>query len=175
LAVDELVAVGDHLVLDPRVLDPSDPRPFVDLDDLRNAMSAASGRGIRTARTAAELVRAGVESPMESTLRLVLMRARLPEPVCGYELSEPSGRAIGWFDLAWPEYCTIAEYDGDQHRTSTTQYEKDISRFDRAAAIGWRVVRVRRHGIQNSVSRVQAALEAGGWTPSRRDRPHGSF
>lgn len=172
LTVDELVALGDYLVLEPRILDPSDPRPYVTLDDLRNGMSAASGRGIRTARAAADLVRIGVESPMESALRMLLLRAGLPEPVCGYELFEPTGYSVGWFDLAWPEYATIAEYDGDQHRTSTLQYEKDIARFDRAAALDWRVIRVRRHSIRSSVPRVSAALERGGWTSSGRDSPH---
>jgi very-short-patch-repair endonuclease len=56
----------------------------------------------------------------------------------------------------------IAEYDGDIHRTSTRQYERDIGRFDAAAELGWRVVRVRKRGVlvapEDTVRRVTRAL-----------------
>lgn len=133
LSVPDLVAIGDHLVLDPRVLDPHDIRPYVSLEELRTGCSAAKGRGVRRARAAAELVRVGAESRRESVLRLLARDAGLPEPVLQHELFDLSGRWIGAFDLAWPEACLIAEYDGDQHRTSTQQYERDIRRFDEAA------------------------------------------
>lgn len=127
LTVPNLVAVGDHLVLDPRVLDPSDARPHMTIDQLMAGVAGASGRGVRSARAAAAQVRAGVESPMETLLRLILLSAGLPEPLCGYEM-----KGVGWFDLAWPRYRTIAEYDGDGHRTSTRQYDRDIRRFDKS-------------------------------------------
>jgi hypothetical protein len=168
LSYIELVAVADHLVLDPRVLEPGSPRPLATLADLRADSHTAKSRGARTARDAARAAREGVESPMETALRLLLIEAGTPEPLCGYELS-----GIGWFDLAWPEYRTIAEYDGDQHRTSTRQYERDIRRFDQATDRGWRVVRVRQRGILvdagTTAHRVRAALIHGGWLPNGRE------
>lgn len=99
---------------------------------------------------------------METALRLILADAGLPEPECGYPLS-----GIGWLDLAWPEYRVLAEYDGDQHRTSTGQYERDILRFDLAADLDWRVIRVRKRGVlvdpDATVRRVTAALTRNGW------------
>jgi very-short-patch-repair endonuclease len=142
-----LVAVGDHLVGEPRFPDPGDPRPHVHIDELRTRLRMAGGRGVRRARSAAELVRVGSESPRESRLRLLAWEAGLPEPVLQFELRDRRDRRVGWFDLAWPEARLIAEYDGDQHRTSTHQYELDISRFDRAADEGWRVLRVRMLGL----------------------------
>ena len=167
----ELVAVGDYLILDPRVLDPRDIRPHTTLDELWAAVDRGPVRGAATARRALAHVRSGVESPKETELRLLLEDARLPKPECGYQLHDARGREIGWFDLAWPEWRTIAEYDGDQHRTSTRQYDLDITRFDRAAEADWRVVRVRSSGLsrsQETVDRVQRALARGGWRPSRR-------
>jgi very-short-patch-repair endonuclease len=162
LDVDSLTALGDHLVLDPRQLDPADFRPYVTHAALLSAIREATGRGIAAAREAIELVRPGVESPMETRLRLMLLRAGLPEPVCGYPLRSPQGVHIGFFDLAWPEHRVIAEYDGDQHRVSTRQYELDISRFDRAADAGWHVIRVRARGLfttpAHTVNRVSRAL-----------------
>ena len=123
------------------------------------------------ARRALGRVRSGVESPRETELRLLLEDAGLPRAECGYQLHDAQGQAVGWFDLAWPQWRTIAEYDGDQHRTSTRQYELDISRFDRAAEADWRVVRVRNSGLahpRNTIERVIRALERGGWSSNSR-------
>lgn len=173
LALDDLVAVADYLVLDPRRLDPLDLRPYATRDDVLRHLAHSSGRGVRTARRALGLSRPGVESPRETALRLMLVRAGLPEPVCGWEVSHPSGRRVGWFDLAWPEWRVIAEYDGDQHRTSRLQYERDIRRFDEATELGWRVIRVRAHGIRTpaaTADRVRTALVARGWSSRRHSR-----
>lgn len=147
LTLAELVAVGDHLVLDPRVLDPLDVRPHIRLAELRCEIEHASGRGIRRARAAAALVRDGVESPRETALRLLARELGLPEPVCGHLVHDRDGRRIGFFDLVWPAHRVIAEYDGDQHRSSTYQYDRDIRRFDRASEAGYRVIRVRARGL----------------------------
>ncbi|PZQ89508.1 MAG: hypothetical protein DI534_06745 [Leifsonia xyli] len=162
LELDDLVAVGDHLVLDPRVLDPHDLRPYCGLDELRREVAAASGRGIRRARLAAVLVRAGAESRRETKLRLLAREAGFPEPECGMLVHDAAGRPIGWFDLVWPAERVIVEYDGDQHRTSTYQYDRDIRRFDRAVEAGYRVVRVRARGLgpdrEETVERIRRAF-----------------
>lgn len=163
LGLVDVVAIADHLLLDPRILDPRDVRPYATRAGLAAALSAAAGRGVPLARRALALAREGVESPMETRLRLLLAGAGLPVAECGFELLRPGGARVGWFDLAWPGHRVIAEYDGDQHRTSTLQYERDIRRFDEAADLGWRVVRVRRRGILNdpadTVRRVASALD----------------
>jgi very-short-patch-repair endonuclease len=83
---------------------------------------------------------------METRLRLLARDAGLPEPTLQFELVD-GRRRIGWFDLAWPDRRLIAEYDGDQHRTSARQYDRDIERFDAAHDLGWHVVRVRAPGL----------------------------
>lgn len=162
LALGDLVAMADHFVLDPRILDPADPRPHATRAGLAERLAASRGHGVRLARRAVALAREGVESPMETRLRLLLGRAGLPEPECGYELRRPDGSRIGWFDLAWPAHRVMAEYDGDIHRTSTRQYERDIARFDAAAELGWKVIRVRKRGVlvapQDTIRRVMRAL-----------------
>jgi hypothetical protein len=162
MTLDELVQLCDYFVLDPHQLDPRDLRPYIPRTELGERLHALHGLGVRAARRAYDLSRDGVESPMETGLRLLVRRAGLPEPVCGYELLRPNGSRVGWFDLAWPDRRVIAEYDGDQHRTSTHQYERDIRRFDEAADLGWRVVRVRLRGIgtarAETIARVKRAL-----------------
>lgn len=168
LSLPDLVAVGDYLVLDPRVLEPDDLRPHVALSDLRQRCVLGRGRGIRAARAAAELVREGAESRKETQLRLLAMDAGLPEPELGRPLFDGGGHLIGYFDLTWTSARLSAEYDGDQHRTSTSQYERDIRRFDEAADAGHRVIRVRSAGLGHdratTVRRLREAFAAS--TPS---------
>ncbi len=45
LSVDDLVAVGDQLVLDPVVLDPRRIRPYATIEQLRERLEGFSGRG----------------------------------------------------------------------------------------------------------------------------------
>lgn len=106
----ELVAVGDHLVLNPRILDPADWRPHATIEDLRVAVEREPARGVRNARRTLARVRSGVESPMETELRLLLEDAGLPRAECGYELRDansnrqqetvdrvrPALRSVGW-------------------------------------------------------------------------------
>jgi hypothetical protein len=168
-----LVAVGDYLIHSPRVLDPHDLRPHCSIADIHAAVERHPSRGAAIARRALARVRDGVESPAETELRLLLEDAGLPRAECGYQLHDWSGRSIGWFDLAWPQWRVIAEYDGDQHRTSTSQYERDIRRFDAAAEEDWRVVRVRAAGLRHpreTVERVERALTRGGWMPKTPKR-----
>lgn len=168
LSLDDLVVVGDHLVLDPAVLDPYDPRPYASIDQLRRR-SAGSYRGARTAKAAVDLVRVGAESPRETLLRLLLQRAGLPEPELNLEIDGVKRRWRHRADIVYRTWKVIAEYDGDQHRTDTVQYERDIRRFDDFSSDDWRVIRVRKRGIsitpEDTVRRVTDALRERGWDP----------
>jgi hypothetical protein len=154
------------------VLEPHDPRPFGSLTELREAAAASHGPGVRRARAAAALIRQGAESRPETLLRLVCARAGLPEPECGAAVADARGSHIGWFDLVWRDFRTIAEYDGDQHRTSARQYDRDITRFDLASDAAYRVIRVRSRGLfqtpSTTTERIRAALIVGGWSSIRR-------
>ena len=62
------------------------------------------------------------ESPPESRLRVHLVLAGLPRPVCQLELRDGSGLVIYRLDLGWPELLCAAEFDGAQHREDEQQY-----------------------------------------------------
>ncbi len=167
LPLDELVVCADWLVLDPYELDPHDLQPYVTLPDLRERLTTFHGRGAITLARALALARAGVESRPETLLRLLLSRAGLPEPEVNPDIYDDRGRFIGRGDLTYRPWRTIAEYDGDQHRTNTAQYEKDARRLERFADANWKVVRIRKHALfrrpPDAVARVRRALESRGW------------
>jgi very-short-patch-repair endonuclease len=168
VSLDELVIVADHLVLVPEFVDRSDPRPFVTLDELRMRVAGYSGRGARRARDTLEHVRTGSESRRETQLRLALLRAGLPEPELNQVIYSKEGTRIGRADKVYRRQKLIVEYDGQQHRTDSVQYDLDMTRTEEFIRAGWYPVKIRkeqmRMGAAEAVRRVERALRERGWT-----------
>lgn len=96
-------------------------------------------RGNRTCRNAVMLIRAGVDSPTESRIRLSLLRHGLPDMTLNHVVPGAmfrSGTPMT-LDLAWPEHQVAVEYDGDHHRTDKTQWRRDQEKRDRLRSRGW--------------------------------------
>ncbi len=169
LSLTELVVAADHFVLDPYLLDPHDARPFTSVASLAERLEQYRGRGKRAAVVALDRARTGAESRPETLLRLLLVDAGLPEPLVNVTLRKADGRFLARVDLVYPEWRVAIEYDGDQHRESTQQYDADMYRRESVARAGWDVVYVRSRGLfmtpERTVERVRAALQRAGWTP----------
>ncbi len=116
-------------------------RRWATRDQLVAAAGDHSGRGARLARRAAALSADRVDSPRETRLRLALVLAGLPTPVCNPTLGGDSF-AIGRVDLLIEAFGVILEYDGDQHRTDRTQWNLDLDRDDAFADLGFATIRV---------------------------------
>ena len=99
-------------------------------------------RGMKAARTALELVDGGAQSPKETWLRLLLLRAGFPRPQTQIAVRNEWGWAEAYLDMGWEDIKVAVEYDGDQHRSSRYQYVKDIRRLEMLGRHGWIVVRV---------------------------------
>lgn len=162
LSHDDLVAAGDHLVLDPRIAEPGGRRPYVGLDQLRAGALRYRGPGALAIRSAARDVRSGAESRRETLLRLLLVRGGLPEPELGQEIRDGTGTPLGYADMLYRNQRVIVEYDGDQHRNDFDQFEKDAVRLDSFRRAGHYVVQVRKKGLgsrrHETVRRVAEAL-----------------
>lgn len=131
LTLDELIVAGDFLV--------RRKRPLSSLAALHAAVQLAPRmRGVALARTALSDVRAGTDSPPESWLRLVLVRAELPEPTIRFTVHH-EGAFVGTPDLAYVEQRIAIEYEGEHHRLDPNTYEDDIYRREMFARAGWRV------------------------------------
>ncbi len=151
----ELVSAGDHLVRTRQVTS----------ELLVATASTARGRGALLARRAAGLVRARVDSPRETELRLCLVLAGLPEPECN-PLVGDEFEAVGRVDMRYREFGVLLEYEGDQHRRDRWQWNRDIERHEGFAAEGRTLVRMtaaRMNRPRAVVGRVLQALRAGGY------------
>ncbi|MFB2555052.1 endonuclease domain-containing protein [Herbiconiux liangxiaofengii] len=142
LSIDDLVVAGDYLV---RVapMQRGARRPFATIEQLSLRASRSTSRGVARARTALPLVRQGSDSPQETRLRLALVRAGLPEPDLNVEIRAVDGRFVARVDMLYRGARVVVEYDGDQHRTDSRQYDRDIRRTDELYSLGYRVVRLR--------------------------------
>ena len=100
-------------------------------------------RGVRRATTVVELADDGAESPGESRLRHMVLRAGLPVPRTQVLVETREGPA--WGDVGWPQWRLIAEYDGvAKYTAGSTAAEAVLKERRREIAIeraGWRVVR----------------------------------
>ncbi|MDR6613228.1 DUF559 domain-containing protein [Leifsonia sp. 1010] len=155
LAEDDLVVCGDALI--------RRKEPIATVEQLAAAVASSPRRpGVRSLRSALARVRARTDSPMESVLRLALVRAGLPEPAVNYLIVGPDGEVVAHGDLAYPAAKVVVEYDGDQHRTDARQYYIDVDRLWRIRTMGWEVVRLNRtHMVSDAheaVRRVRLAL-----------------
>ncbi|BBX61076.1 hypothetical protein MSAS_02500 [Mycobacterium saskatchewanense] len=100
-------------------------------------------RGMKAARVTLELVDGGAQSPKETWLRLLLARAGFPRPQTQIPVLNEWGWAEAYLDMGWEDIKVAVEYDGDHHRTSRSQYVKDIRRLETLGQRhGWIVVRV---------------------------------
>lgn len=159
LSLDDLIAVGDALV--------RRKKPHASMTELRAAVIRHGGhRGARKLRAAFESVREGVDSPRETAVRLIVMRAGLPEPEVNGAIHDAKGTKIATGDLVFRRYKVLVEYDGEQHRLDDEQYNWDIDRLDRIRDAGWLVVRINKSHMASSsrtARKVETALLSSGW------------
>ena len=130
-------------------------------------------RGIKAARTALNLVDGGAQSPKETWLRLLLIRAGFPCPQTQIAVRNEWGWAEAYLDMGWEDLKVAVEYDGEHHATSRYHYRKDIRRHEKLThRYAWIVVRVvaedhrRGHHPSSAGSMGLASL-----TPLRKCQP----
>jgi hypothetical protein len=120
-------------------------------------------RGLRRVGRVLDLVDAGAESPQETWLRLLLIRAGYPRPQTQIPVFGRDGYLVYRLDMGWPDKLIAVEYDGEGHREKS-RWRNDIVRSEYIAHLGWTHIRVvagqRERDILRRVERA--------WTSSSR-------
>jgi len=157
-----LVVVGDSLIRAGRTTAAA----------LRDAALAWRGRGAKLARRAARYVGDGVDSAMETRLRMLIVLAGLPAPQVNFILRYPDGSWWMRFDLCYPSLKLIIEYDGRQHAEEEDQWLHDLKRREALDRMGWRIIVVTRRDYYDTpeevLRRVRDALIDRGMVGVRR-------
>ncbi|MCW2513631.1 MAG: hypothetical protein JWR11_2673 [Mycobacterium sp.] len=133
LPFDDAVAAIDALARATRI-------DMADVDLL--ARRYRGRRVIRRARQVLELVDAGAESPQETRLRLLYIRAGFPRPETQIPVCDEYGQLVAVLDMGWRDVMVGVDYEGEHHRLSRRQFNRDIRRFDQVTELGWTDVRV---------------------------------
>jgi hypothetical protein len=154
LSVDELIVAGDHLV--------RRKSPASTMEKLAVALRRFGRRpGAITAHSAVVDIRPGTDSPRETQMRLVLVRAGLPEPVIGWEVHDDDGFFVGTPDGAYVDERIALDFEGDDHRTDVRTFRNDIERREQFEDADWRYVRVTSDHLERPhrfIGRVQNLL-----------------
>jgi hypothetical protein len=154
LTLDELIVAGDFLV--------RRKRPLTSIAELAAATTRAGrARGASNARYALADIRSGTDSPMESVLRLLIIRSGLPEPVIGHTVRDARGDFVATPDLSYVTERIAIEYEGSVHRTDPRVFAEDIERRELLEDAGWLVIRViARHVYTNPHELLQRIVRA---------------
>jgi hypothetical protein len=156
LTLVDLVVAGDSLVR----------KGHTTPQALRAVAAEFRGRGARRARQAAALVRAQVDSPMETRVRLLIVLAGLPEPVVNLAICEADGRVVYRIDLAFADVKVAVEYDGRHHVERQEQWGRDLLRREELEADGWRFVVITAADVyktpEQTLARIVATLRERG-------------
>ncbi len=158
LTLAQLVVAGDSLVQH------GVPHMSVVRAEMAGAADDAARPMSRRLQAALRLVRRNSRSAWESTLRVLLVQAGLPEPEVNGRILDERGRFVAECDLVYRQARLIIEYEGDGHRTDRTIFRNDINRYERLQDLGWRVVRVTVDDIilrpAETIARVRRLLPA---------------
>jgi very-short-patch-repair endonuclease len=105
------------------------------------------------------------ESELEATLVLHIRAHGLPEPAREYRFDPPRR----WrFDFAYPAQMVAIEVEGGTwtggRHTRPAGFENDCEKYNRAALLGWRVLRFTRDMVLDGRARdvLSTALEGEG-------------
>lgn len=105
------------------------------------ARAHRGARGLRQLGAALDLYDPGAESPKETWLRLLVIRAGYPRPRTQIPVRSADGRRQYYLDMGWEDIMLALEYDGEQHRVNPVQYAYDIQRSEDLDELGWKRVR----------------------------------
>lgn len=144
LSLVDLVVLGDALVKKFGITPAA----------LRYACRASTDYYAGLARIAADYVREGVDSPMETRLRMLIVLAGLPEPEVNVVVRHEDGTWRRRYDLCYRGIRLIIEYEGRQHADDARQWVSDIERREEFDDEGYRVLLVTASGIYKEPGRT---------------------
>jgi len=138
---------------------------------LRKALDRLGGRGRSGTKRLARLIDEGEfglpvpESPFERRFLHFLDAHALRQPERQHEIEDATGGLVARVDFAYPDLMIAIECDGKKHHFGTNDWERDLERRSRLAALGWRVIHISWDMLVNRSGDVPAPL-AGNTRPA---------
>lgn len=130
LGLVDMVILGDAIVKKYKI----EPRRLV------AACQRSTDYHAKKALFAALFVRKGVDSPMETRLRMLIVLAGLPEPKVNLVRRWPNGDWKRRHELVYEGIKLIIEFDGRHHLTDDRQWQSDLKRREELDDDGYRIL-----------------------------------
>jgi very-short-patch-repair endonuclease len=131
---------------------------LVSIAELRSCVAARPGvRGIARLRSALDLAEPDAESAMETRLRMLLVRARLPRPEVQVSIHDDRGNFLGRPDLLYRKQRLAIEYDGGNHRDRMVE---DNRRQNGLVGAGYRLLRFTAADVYGAPDTVAMQVRA---------------
>lgn len=171
LELSDLVALGDAVLHRPRIGGTTrlERPPLATAAALSTEIGRGRRIGLAAARRALQLLTTQSASAPESHLRLRLREWALPEPFLDLDVRDATGQFLGCTEIAYPEFKIAFEYEGDHHRVSKAQWDRDIEKARDYTAAGWITIRVTAHVLYTTPEELrriaEATLRSRGWRP----------
>lgn len=171
LELADLVAAGDAVLRCPRIGGTTryERPPLATAASLNAEISRGRRVGLTSARRALPLLTTQSASAPESHLRMRLREWGLPKPALDHDVYDAAGKFLGCTEIAYPDFMVAFEYEGDHHRVSRKQWERDIEKARDYSASGWITVRVTAHLLYTTPDELrriaESALRSRGWCP----------
>jgi len=152
--IDQLVEVGDGFL--------RRKGPLLTLAGMRTRLADMAGRpGAKKAVQAMKWVRPDTDSLFETTTRLLLIRAGLPEPIVNLEVFCPTVGRLFHVDLGYEKEKVAVEYDGAVHVGDRRQMSIDAERRRILQDEGWMIITITAEHLRapkDIIRSVESAL-----------------
>lgn len=131
-----------------QVIDEGRRRMLIAERPLRKVLARVGGRGRSGTKRLAQLIDEGEfglpvpGSPFERKFLHFLEAHALRRPKRQYEIKDASGDLVARVDFAYPDLMIAIECDGKKHHFGTNDWESDLERRSKLAALGWRVIHI---------------------------------
>lgn len=140
---------------------------LVELSELVNHVTTHAGaKGNKRLRRACAFADPRSESPMETRVRIELVKARLPQPGVQVDLRDGNGNFLGRADLYFPDRRLVIEFDGEHHRDRLVA---DLRRQNALLNAGYHVLRFTAADLRSPGS-IAAHVRL---ARARLKKPHG--
>jgi very-short-patch-repair endonuclease len=134
------------------------------IEQLVLELEEGPAKGSALLRAALIEVKDGIRSAPEGDLRVLLKRARIPEPVFNARLY-CEGKLVAVADAWWEEAGVVAEVDSKEYHYSVEDWQRTMERHARLVAQGVLLLHFTPQQIRTEpekvVARVRSTLEAG--------------
>jgi very-short-patch-repair endonuclease len=141
-------------------------RPLLDALDRLGRRGRPGIKLLRSILNSGELQRPVPGSPFERRLIQFLERRRLPPAERQFDIQDHEGNFVARVDFAYPDLKVAIECDGRKHHFGLGDWEHDVERRSKLAALGWLVIHVSWHMLVHEPDEVERLIRGAIGQPS---------